>query len=178
MAQQEQEQADSVEVYIHFAPTRDPAERGMGRLERKQAALTQRQELEALLKANEVTRRNDADGNAAIRANFRSQRKGKKHGLQEGVALGWRPGVALSSGTIQDQVHAKSAMYGDGKRQEQERMAKLRQSGIFDEFLQGKKRHRWRESESTHLSIPLSDTAPSSHEARLDGVCSTTTSSR
>lgn len=113
MAQQEQEQADSVEVYIHFAPTRDPAERGMGRLERKQAALTQRQELEALLKANEVTRRNDADGNAAIRANFRSQRKGKKHGLQEGVALGWRPGVALSSGTIQDQVHAKSAMYGD-----------------------------------------------------------------
>jgi hypothetical protein len=86
--------------------------------------------------------------------------------------------MALLSGAIQDQVQAKSAMYGDGKRQGKERMAKLRQSGVFDDYVQGKKRHRQRESEISHLSITLSDTAPSSNEARPDGVCSTTTSSR
>jgi hypothetical protein len=76
--------------------------------------------------------------------------------------LGWRPGVALLSGAIQDQVQAKSAMYGDGTRQqqEQERMAKLRQSGVFVDSLQGMKGPRRRESESTHPSITQPDTAP------------------
>jgi hypothetical protein len=64
------------------------------------------------------------------------------------------------------------------RAREQERMAKLRQSGIFDDSVQGKKRQRRRESESTHLSITQPDTAPSSNETHPDGVCSTTTASR
>jgi hypothetical protein len=63
-------------------------------------ALTQRQELQA----NEVTHKNDADGNVAIRATFRVDRSAQKQLLTEGAALGWRPGMALVGGTIQDQI--------------------------------------------------------------------------
>jgi coiled-coil domain-containing protein 130 len=162
--------------------TRDPIQTGIERLERKQAAISQRQELQALLQTNEVTHKNDADGNAAIRATFRVDRSAKKQLLKEGAALGWRPGMALVGGTIQDQVQAKSATYGNGKRHEQERMNKLRQSGIFHDSMKDtkhrKRRRQQRESESTDLSIAQPDTVQSRNEASPSVVGSTTRSSR
>jgi hypothetical protein len=161
----------------------DPIETGIKRLERKQAALTQQQqELQALLEAKEVTHKNDADGNAAIRASFRSDRSVKKRRLKDGAALGWHPGITLVGGTIQDQVQAKSATYGNGKRQERERMTNLRQSGIFDDSVDSKKRRKRQrqqfESESTVPSIAQPDTVQSRNEAGPNVVRSTTRSSR
>jgi hypothetical protein len=114
----QQEQQDDIDKYP--TATRDPIETGIERLERKQVALTQQQELQALFEANEGTHKNDADGNAAIRASFRSDRSAKKRSLKDGAALGWRPEMALVGGTIQDQVQAKSTTYGNSKRHEQE----------------------------------------------------------
>lgn len=142
---------------------------GIERLERTQAPLAQQhqqqqQELQALLNANEVTHKNDADGNAAIRSIFRMDRSSKKRRRKDGVALGWRPGMVLVGGTIQDQIQAKSTTYGNGKRREQERMTKLRQSEIFgdtsvdDKKKRRKRRRQQRESESTDLSIAQPDT--------------------
>jgi hypothetical protein len=48
--------------------------------------------------------------------------------------------MALVGGPIYDQVQAKSAIYGNGKRQEQESMTKLRQSGRFHDSTEDKKR--------------------------------------
>jgi hypothetical protein len=69
--------------------TREPIEMGFERLEQKQAALTQRQELQALLQANEVTHKNDADGNATIRATFRFHRSTAKNKLLITIAAGF-----------------------------------------------------------------------------------------
>jgi hypothetical protein len=178
----QQKQRDPMDKYP--TATRDSIETGVERLERKQVApaLTQQQELQALLEANEVTHKNDADENAAIRATFRSDRSARKRLLKDGAAMGWRPGMALVGGTIQDQVQAKSATYGNGKRQEQERMTKLRQSGIFGDSLDDRKRRKRRrqqiESESTDLSIAQPDTVQSRNEVRPNVVGSTTRSSR
>jgi hypothetical protein len=49
------QQVHSEELASHFDPATSPVETGMERLERKQAALTEWEEPEALLKANEVT---------------------------------------------------------------------------------------------------------------------------
>jgi hypothetical protein len=67
--------------------TGDTIETGVGRLEREQVALTQRQELQVLLQANEVMHKNDADGNAAIRATFRIDHSFRKELLKEGATL-------------------------------------------------------------------------------------------
>ena len=175
-----QEEQDGMEEYP--TATRDPIETGVERLQRKKAALTQQQELQALLAANEVTHKNDADGNATIRATFRRDRSTRKRRLRDGAALGWRPGMALVGGTIQDQVQAKSATYGNCKRQEQERLTKLRQSGIFgdsvDDKEHRKRRRQQSESESTDLSIAQPDAVQSRNEARPNVVGSTTRSSR
>jgi hypothetical protein len=52
---QSRQQVHSEELASHFDPATSPVETGMERLERKQAALTEWEEPEALLKANEVT---------------------------------------------------------------------------------------------------------------------------
>jgi hypothetical protein len=53
----------------------------------------------------------------------RSERRFGLIALQNGrVALGWRPGILLVRGTIQDQVQAMSATCGNDKRQEQDDM--------------------------------------------------------
>jgi coiled-coil domain-containing protein 130 len=147
----QQEQQDGLEE--HPRATRDVIETGIERWERKQAALTQQQELQALFEANEVTHKNDADGNAAIRATFRTDHSSKKWRLKDGAALGWRPGMALAGGTIQDQVQAKSATYGNGKRHAQERMTKLRQSGIFCDSVDDKKRRK-RDDNKVIVRVP------------------------
>jgi hypothetical protein len=186
-------QADGYYVPVAYSESgayqkqsKNPIETGVERLERKQAAVSaltqQHRELQALIEANEVTHRNDADGNAAIRATFRKDRStNKKRRWKDGAALGWCPGMALVGGTIQDQVQAKSATYGNGKRHAQERMSKLRQSGIFgDSVVDDKKRRKRRrqqsESESTDLSIAQPEAVQSRNEARPDVVGSTTRS--
>jgi hypothetical protein len=98
----------------------DPIETGVERDWRKEG-ITQEQVVQALLKANEVTHQNDADGNAAIRFHVSKDIALPQSGVSKMEPWLVHPGMALGSGTIQDQVQAKSATYGNSKRREQER---------------------------------------------------------
>jgi DNA-nicking Smr family endonuclease len=72
---------------------------------------------------------------------------------------------------IQDQVQAKSATYGNGKRHEKECMTKLRQSAMKD-TKRLKRQPQQRESENTDRTYPLAqpDTAQSRNEASSNVV--------
>jgi len=107
----------------------------LDQLEKVQASqrrnLSELERLQNLKAISERTYKMDAEGNAAIRASFRADRKDRKRRLTAGAALGWRRGMPLLDLGDEERAAAKETVYGDGKRKEKEKLNAVRQSSIF-----------------------------------------------
>lgn len=90
------------------------------------------EKLHALQKLQSQTTLEDASLNASIRANFRVDRKLKRLKGQQTSKVGWREGMEWLNSTVDDQLAAKSTVYGQALATEQQRFQKVRKSSIFD----------------------------------------------
>lgn len=129
---------------LGFQPPASSGSSALDQLEKVQASqrrnLSELERLQNLKAISERTYKLDAEGNAAIRASFRVDRKDRKRRLTAGAALGWRRGMPLLDMGDEERVIAKETIYGDGKRQEKVKLNAVRQSSIFP----SKKRSRHR----------------------------------
>ena len=155
---------------------------------------TQRTEIEQLQELQTINRRiysQDADGNAIVRNQFRTDRKRRKAALQHGKRLGWRKGMAVLPSTkpngipmtdASDEVTVRSAVFGDGHEAERQRYRNVRASSIFSKpsrrntDSQGRKRRNRAHERSTAIDNEdadreiVPDTVVSRHTSRSAGT--------
>jgi hypothetical protein len=109
-------------------------------------ALSEHEQLKAILRNNENAYLDDASNNSAVRANFRVDRHQKKSRLHAASKLGWRQGMELlAENTLGDIVVAKSTTFGSGKQQELENFRLLRKASIFEARSKAKKQKKFLE---------------------------------
>jgi coiled-coil domain-containing protein 130 len=93
---------------------------------------TEIERLQAIQQLNSKTTLEDSNLNAVIRKGFRSDRKHSRLKQQEVAKVGWREGMHWLNASLDDQVAAKTAVYGKAHDTEQRHLNKVRKSSIFD----------------------------------------------
>ena len=120
---------------IEDVPVNSAASNDLERLEQQQVyqrtSISEREQIQLLQQVNDRTYLNDADGNARVRAAFRSDRHTRKRQLKNAQALGWKQDMILLDESADDRVQAKQATFGNGKQRELQRLRKVRQESIF-----------------------------------------------
>jgi hypothetical protein len=94
-------------------------------------ALTERQELEQLVKRSARTSGDDVQGNAQLRDTFRQDRRTRKRLRREAAAHGWKESLSKLEGTLEEESQAKGTVFGNGRRNEHQRWGKVRKASIF-----------------------------------------------
>jgi coiled-coil domain-containing protein 130 len=100
----------------------------------------------------------DADGNAALRATFRVDRRRKKRQLAGGSALGWRSGLELlEHSTVEETCHSKTAVFGYCRSHDRDKWRAVRTESIFARVAptkSGSRRKRRQAEEAKPDSVP------------------------
>ena len=102
---------------------------------------TEIERLQGIQQLNSKTTLEDAELNAVIRKGFRGDRKLNRLKQQEVAKAGWREGMHWLNASVDDQVAAKSAVYGRAHDTEQRHFGKVRKSSIFEAGRRKKNRH-------------------------------------
>ena len=131
--------------------------------------MTERDELQSLMNANQKTFFDDSASNAAIRLTFRADRKKKKKRLKDAKALGWKDGMELADETQDDVASARATCFGRGKDKERAKFRSLRKISIFDGS--GKRKSRKRTRREAHVR-PDDVSSLSSNIRSADSKCS------
>uniref|UniRef100_A0A7S4JXD7 Splicing factor YJU2 n=1 Tax=Odontella aurita TaxID=265563 RepID=A0A7S4JXD7_9STRA len=106
-------------------------------------AMTERDQMEALLKINDGSMWDDAASNASLRSTYRSARQTKKRRLGAGAARGLGKGIELPDSTDEDVSAARNAFITslpDKKKackMEKDALMRLRSGSIFRKDSQG-----------------------------------------
>lgn len=131
------------------ATTRDEIVTSVDRLESvtrgERQTKTEMEQLQALQVLQKQTTLEDATWNASIRAHFRTDRKLKRLKKQQASKVGWRDGMEWLVTSVDDQVAAKSTIYGKAQEGERRRLASVRISSIFQSPATNKKLKRRRQ---------------------------------
>jgi coiled-coil domain-containing protein 130 len=101
----------------------------MARGQRK--AMSEMDQLRALQKSNERCFSQDSDMNAAVRATFRVERNDRKRKRKAAEALGYREGISLMDGVVDDTLDARLTTFGDCREMERKKLREARTSSIF-----------------------------------------------
>jgi Saf4/Yju2 protein len=149
-------------------------------------ALSEHEQLQAILRINENAYLDDAANNSSARANFRMDRCQKNSRLDDASKLGWRRGMELlSENTLGDIVVAKSTTFGSGKQQESENFRLVRKASIFEAQPKAKKQKRFREvfpdcissskvkSEAAHVPEPIATPTTTKRRSKMKVVLAT-----
>ena len=94
-------------------------------------AVTERNQLEQLVKLNEKTFGDDVTGNAKLRDSFRRDRKVRKRLRETAAQNGWQESLTFVETNIEDESGAKSTVFGNGKKNQAARWRKVREASIF-----------------------------------------------
>lgn len=154
-----------------MAAIRDEPATSLDRLETvargERQTKTEIERLQAIQQLQSQTTLQDASINASIRANFRTDRKIKRLKRHQASKVGWREGMEWLNTSVDDQVAAKEAVFGQPHQEESQRFTKVRKSSIFDSSASSKKRITLRGGPSTlHFSPPETvSSSRSSHNA-------------
>ena len=101
---------------------------------------TEIERLQGIQELNSKTTLEDADLNAVIRKGFRGDRKLNRLKQLQVAKAGWREGMQWLNSSVDDQVAAKSAVYGRAHDTEQRHFGKVRKSSIFEAAQRKRKR--------------------------------------
>ena len=97
-----------------------------------QKAISERKQLEQLIQLNQKTAGDDVAGNAKLRDEFRKDRHKRKRLRKDADQKGWKESVDLQETTLEDTSHAKSTVFGNGRKNETKRWKRVRLASIFD----------------------------------------------
>jgi coiled-coil domain-containing protein 130 len=108
----------------------------------------------------------DADGNAALRATFRGDRRQKKRQLAGGSALGWRSGLELlEQSTIDETCDSKTAVYGDCRSHDRDKWRAVRTESIFARAAPARTRQKRRRQPTEDAQPDALSSAPQAKSA-------------
>ena len=111
-------------------------------------AMTEHDQMEALLSINAGTMGNDAASNAALRRTYRTARKAKKRRVNDAMARGLGKGIQIAEATEEDVAVARAAfrnsMVADRKarHKETDAFSKLRSGSIFGQKTDKRERRK------------------------------------
>jgi coiled-coil domain-containing protein 130 len=128
----------------------------------QRSSITEIERLQAIQQLNSKTTLEDADLNAVIRKGFRGDRKLNLVKRQQAAKIGWREGMQWLNSSLDDQVAAKTTVYGKAHDTEKRHFGKVRKSSIFG-------KHSRKETKRKRHSAPAEPTLSAQIQASWDG---------